>query len=128
MWSSSRTNAPIEIQIRTAWQHEWAELFEKLADLVGRGIRYGDAPRRWWSPEEYEAMAPVDRGLTRATYDLYESAVTVALEIARRIDAAEAKEVAAAGHPRQDPVRQSVDLLLAEFRELVERVEKLRGL
>jgi hypothetical protein len=121
-------DAPIEIQIRTAWQHEWAELFEKLADLVGRGIRYGDAPRRWWSPEEYEAMAPVDRGLTRATYDLYESAVTVALKIARRIDAAEAKEVAAAGHPRQDPVRQSVDLLLAEFRELVERVEKLRGL
>jgi ppGpp synthetase/RelA/SpoT-type nucleotidyltranferase len=35
---------PIEIQIRTAWQHEWAELFEKLADLVGRGIRYGEPP------------------------------------------------------------------------------------
>jgi ppGpp synthetase/RelA/SpoT-type nucleotidyltranferase len=35
-------DAPIEIQIRTAWQHEWAELFEKLADRVGRGIRYGD--------------------------------------------------------------------------------------
>lgn len=36
---------PIEIQVRTARQHEWAELFEKLADLVGRGIRYGEPPR-----------------------------------------------------------------------------------
>ena len=121
-------DAPIEIQIRTAWQHEWAELFEKLADLVGRGIRYGEAPRRWWSAEEYEAMDPVDQGLARATYDLYKPAVTIALEIAQRIDAAEAKEVAVAGNPRQDPVRQSVDLLLAEFREVIEGVEKLRGL
>src|SRR5690606_20276899 len=32
---------PVEIQIRTTWQHEWAEVFEKLADAVGRGIRYG---------------------------------------------------------------------------------------
>jgi ppGpp synthetase/RelA/SpoT-type nucleotidyltranferase len=38
--------APIEIQVRTARQHEWAELFEKLADLVGRGIRYGGHPGR----------------------------------------------------------------------------------
>jgi hypothetical protein len=36
--------APLEIQVRTPWQHEWAEIFEKLADLVGRGIRYGEAP------------------------------------------------------------------------------------
>jgi ppGpp synthetase/RelA/SpoT-type nucleotidyltranferase len=32
------SGAPIEIQVRTAWQHEWAELFEKLADLVGRAL------------------------------------------------------------------------------------------
>ncbi|GAA3726618.1 nucleotidyltransferase family protein [Salinactinospora qingdaonensis] len=35
---------PVEIQIRTLLQHEWAETFEKLADLAGRGIRYGDNP------------------------------------------------------------------------------------
>lgn len=33
---------PVEIQIRTELQHEWAEFFEKLADRLGRGIRYGE--------------------------------------------------------------------------------------
>ena len=39
-------DAPIEIQVRTEWQHEWAEFFEKLADRIGRGIRYGEPPRK----------------------------------------------------------------------------------
>jgi ppGpp synthetase/RelA/SpoT-type nucleotidyltranferase len=33
----------IEIQVRTALQHRWAESFERTADQVGRGIRYGEA-------------------------------------------------------------------------------------
>lgn len=33
---------PVEIQVRTELQHEWAEFFEKLADRLGRGIRYGE--------------------------------------------------------------------------------------
>ena len=33
---------PIEIQVRTWAQHRWAEGFERLADEVGRGIRYGE--------------------------------------------------------------------------------------
>jgi len=37
-------NYPVEIQVRTALQHSWAEAFEKLADRLGRGIRYGDVP------------------------------------------------------------------------------------
>lgn len=32
----------VEIQIRTPLQHGWAETFELLADIGGRGIRYGD--------------------------------------------------------------------------------------
>jgi ppGpp synthetase/RelA/SpoT-type nucleotidyltranferase len=35
---------PIEIQVRTRWQHQWAEWFERLADRYGRGIRYGEPP------------------------------------------------------------------------------------
>ncbi|MGH3798556.1 MAG: hypothetical protein ACRDTD_00195 [Pseudonocardiaceae bacterium] len=35
-------DVPIEIQVRTELQHEWAEFFEKLADRLGRGIRYGE--------------------------------------------------------------------------------------
>jgi len=35
---------PVEIQIRTPLQHQWAELNEKLGDRWGRGLRYGDGP------------------------------------------------------------------------------------
>lgn len=35
-------SVPVEIQVRTELQHEWAEFFEKLADRLGRGIRYGE--------------------------------------------------------------------------------------
>ena len=35
---------PIEVQVRTEWQHLWADWFERLADQYGRGIRYGEPP------------------------------------------------------------------------------------
>lgn len=38
---------PIEIQIRTKPQDRWANAYEKLADVVGRGIRYGEQPDGW---------------------------------------------------------------------------------
>jgi ppGpp synthetase/RelA/SpoT-type nucleotidyltranferase len=37
---------PIEVQVRTEWQHLWAEWFERLADQYGREIRYGAPPVR----------------------------------------------------------------------------------
>lgn len=40
---------PVEIQVRTHRQHEWADLYEKLADLIGRGIRYGEPPLPRWA-------------------------------------------------------------------------------
>jgi ppGpp synthetase/RelA/SpoT-type nucleotidyltranferase len=43
---------PVEIQVRTRWQHEWADMYEKLADCLGRGIRYGEPPAHWLPPEE----------------------------------------------------------------------------
>jgi putative GTP pyrophosphokinase len=33
---------PVEIQIRTELQHRWAELSQKLADVVDKGIKYGE--------------------------------------------------------------------------------------
>lgn len=32
---------PVEIQVRTSLQHVWAETYERVADRVGRDIRYG---------------------------------------------------------------------------------------
>ena len=35
---------PVEIQIRTELQDSWAQIFERLGDRWGRGIRYGQDP------------------------------------------------------------------------------------
>jgi len=35
---------PVEVQVRTKLQDLWAQGMEKLADRVGRGIRYGEPP------------------------------------------------------------------------------------
>jgi ppGpp synthetase/RelA/SpoT-type nucleotidyltranferase len=34
----------IEVQVRTILQHVWADLMERLADRLGRQIRYGEPP------------------------------------------------------------------------------------
>ena len=43
---------PVEIQVRTKWQHLWAEMFEKLADRWGRSIRYGGPPDPRFDPKD----------------------------------------------------------------------------
>ncbi len=35
---------PVEIQVRTPLQDQWAQIVESLGDKWGRGIRYGEAP------------------------------------------------------------------------------------
>ena len=47
----------VEVQIRTALQHSWAELSEKLSDRFGQSIKYGDGDEsimsllRTWSDQ-----------------------------------------------------------------------------
>jgi hypothetical protein len=69
---------PVEIQVRTRLQHEWADLFEKLADRIGREIRYGGPPSHWLSPEERRALPPAQL----ARYDLAYSDRTEVMSIA----------------------------------------------
>lgn len=37
---------PIEVQVRTSLQHVWAEMSEKLADILDPSIKYGGGPVR----------------------------------------------------------------------------------
>jgi hypothetical protein len=64
--------APLEIQVRTRWQHEWAEVFEKLADAAGRGIRYGAEPSVLESigPEQAAVVAVLAKAVVRTTIEL----------------------------------------------------------
>ncbi|MBF6618996.1 MAG: hypothetical protein ITG02_02050 [Patulibacter sp.] len=81
---------PVEIQVRTAWQHEWAEVFEKLADAVGRGIRYGEEPERLETSTLPDASGlPIDipkfnRSVVNATESDYRQR-TGAVESARLV-------------------------------------------
>jgi ppGpp synthetase/RelA/SpoT-type nucleotidyltranferase len=54
----------IEIQVRTVLQDGWAQAFEKLADIVGREIRYGGNPAR--GGDEARSLVRVLQSLSRA--------------------------------------------------------------
>ncbi|MFF4805774.1 RelA/SpoT domain-containing protein [Streptomyces sp. NPDC001351] len=89
---------PVEIQVRTRWQHEWADMFEKLADLIGRGIRYGEPPVHWWHTIEREVMeetperAASSRQIYDLAYELREFMVQSAVSLSNLIDALEKVE------------------------------------
>jgi hypothetical protein len=53
---------PVEIQVRTPLQHQWAELNEKLGDRWGRGLRYGDGP------DDPDRLIPGETSLTRGGF------------------------------------------------------------
>lgn len=52
-------DVPVEIQVRTRPQDQWAQIVESLGDKWGRGIRYGEPP-----PDENAPLGP-SRTLTR---------------------------------------------------------------
>ncbi len=95
---------PVEIQIRTRWQHQWAELFEKLADRLGRGIRYGEAPTR-------RPRSDVDAG----------SVVRVAILAADMISAFEVL-VTTSSSPQMSEIRKKLDELIPELQAVLEQI------
>lgn len=76
---------PVEIQVRTRLQHEWADLFEKLADRVGRGIRYGEPPDHWLTENQRERLSPTGRNFYLVAYRLMEETVRLAKDVGEEI-------------------------------------------
>ena len=113
-------DAPIEIQVRTEWQHEWAEFFEKLADRVGRGIRYGEPPTKWWLPDE--GRSGNVRKFNEAEYELRMVTVAMALAVADMIDAVEAGEFVDRRDPHQPQleVEKALDDLQRSLHDLAD--------
>jgi len=37
---------PVEVQVRTELEHSWAQLSEKLSDVVGPSVKYGGGPEQ----------------------------------------------------------------------------------
>ena len=113
-------SVPVEIQVRTRLQHEWAEIFEKLADRVGRGIRYGEAPAQWLSAAERAELESTSREIYDVTYALRESVVRSALIIAEMVDILERADQHAPDDPRLPGYRQDVVEAIAQLRRDVD--------
>jgi ppGpp synthetase/RelA/SpoT-type nucleotidyltranferase len=110
--------APIEIQVRTEWQHEWAELFEKLADLVGRGIRYGEPPR------VLVEDASADPEQLSAALDMV---IDVVLKVSDAVALVET--IDSIDRPRFAAVRRAMDSLLTLARSAIDELEdRIRSL
>jgi hypothetical protein len=112
---------PIEIQIRTRRQHEWAELFEKLADRIGRGIRYGDPPAHWLSEEERSRRSEEFRALYAEGFALRERSVEMAIRVADFIAALEEAERAIPDAPEVAEFRQRVDEAMTSLQGILDR-------
>jgi Region found in RelA / SpoT proteins len=72
---------PMEIQIRTELQDTWAQISEKLGDIWGRGIRYGQAPDMPHSPVR---LGPLS---TRGEVVAYLQKLSEALDILESVEA-----------------------------------------
>lgn len=123
-------NTPIEVQVRTVWQHEWGNLYEKLADILGRGIRYGEDPyglteeaevvRRQVAghPREIELHASIDQlveVISSGRKIIVYKAILVAdiLDLLEQVVEQGASEAIMQGHWRD------VETSMAELRETI---------
>jgi Region found in RelA / SpoT proteins len=112
---------PVEIQVRTRWQHEWADLFEKLADGVGRGLRYGQMPDHWLSANEREALSSEERRRYESAYALRTDVVEVALGLSSVLDELEKA-------PRSDSVMEQTDDALRRVADVAHAIGQLTHL
>jgi ppGpp synthetase/RelA/SpoT-type nucleotidyltranferase len=95
-------NKLIEVQIRTALQHTWAEMCEKCADIVDPAIKYGGGP------------AAVREMLDRAAQQVHRmESVELALAESGAADGVLAKELRKIGNEYVANLR----LLLKELNE-----------
>jgi len=112
----------IEIQVRTRFQHEWADTFEKLADRIGRDIRYGAPPRDWLSSGERAALTGPLKELYEVAYRLREVTVDQALNLADLLDAVEDMERTAPDAAELAEFRRQFVDHLAQFRDTLDDI------
>ena len=112
-------SVPVEIQVRTQLQHEWADMFEKLADRIGRGIRYGAPPDNWLEVGDLSTEA---RKLYDLRYEVRAITVRLAMAVSGMIEAYE-RGVTVTPYDDELPLyRARVDAALADLGRQLDRL------
>lgn len=107
---------PIEIQVRTAMQHLWAELSEKYSDVVNPAIKYGGGD------EEIQTILRMS-STTVAVAELSEILLAGELSSQSNLTDAQRQELAYVQN-KVDKARQGLFTL---FRNSIKKVEKSKG-
>lgn len=110
---------PVEVQVRTRIQHEWAETFEKLADRIGRDIRYGEPPAPLIAEDERGRLSADERALYDAGYEMRVTSVRWAIAVADLIDVVERGEMIAPAEPFLIEARENAAERIAQLRNAV---------
>jgi ppGpp synthetase/RelA/SpoT-type nucleotidyltranferase len=102
----------VEIQIRTRLQHGWAEVFEKLADAVGREIRYGMEPSTELGVTVVERLRQLSETIARV--EAQQGSVAASVRQARR--AADQLRTSEAPRNRSKRRRQAAEVRQADLK------------
>lgn len=121
---------PLEVQVRTWFQHVWANATERLADAWGRGIRYGFSPdgpseqeirRRTAAIEEWKRVAELI-GRVEAETERLTAELAARVVAAIEIDPLLRPDDVARELMGEDPVLMAgVNAATAEMRAALER-------
>jgi hypothetical protein len=110
---------PVEIQVRTRLQHEWADLLEKLADRVGRGVRYGQPADQRRSDAQRSRLSANERKVDIAEQRLIDGTVRLVMSIGEQI---RLHEFRIQLHPDDEAVEKSRVRLETDLVDLRSRI------
>lgn len=96
----------VEVQLRTEGQDLWANVFERIADIFGRGIRYGESP-----DSDSPAVADVVQTMEDVSLSLYQLEIE-ACETAPGVD--------------REATLENLDKLLTNLRAVLVNVEGMK--
>jgi ppGpp synthetase/RelA/SpoT-type nucleotidyltranferase len=98
----------VEIQIRTVGQDLWANVFERIADICGRGIRYGEPPEHGG-----QAVTDVISSMEGFSASLYEVEAQVSAGVVAGLD--------------REGTLAHLDPVLAELQQSLQDIEGIKG-